>query len=690
MFDQPTPVAEFDLSAARSDTLGALADQNGTNFALFSEHATRVELCLYDPTGKVEVQRLDLPKVEGGIWHGYLPGIGPGQAYGYRVHGPFAPVQGHRFNPAKLLLDPYAMELTGDLVWDDALFGYPVGGSDTDLDDRDSAPFMPKCVVADPTFDWDAENSLSHAWEDTVIYEAHVKGLTQLHPDVPEADRGTFAGLASDAVIAHLHRIGATAIELLPIHGFVQDRHLVEKGLSNYWGYNTISFFAPNRPYLKSGYIREVKQAIRRFHAAGIEVILDVVYNHTAEGNELGPTLSFRGIDNASYYLLSPDNPRHGFDTTGTGNTLNIAHPMVLRMVLDSLRYWVEAMHVDGFRFDLASTLGREPSGFDREGAFFNAIRQDPVLSKVKLIAEPWDIGEGGYQVGGFPWPFREWNDKARDDMRAFWRRDSGLAPQLSQRLLGSPTQFNHSNRPATSSVNFLAAHDGFTLADTVAYDGKHNEANGEDGADGHSNNLSHNLGAEGPTEDAGIREARRRRVLGMLATLALSQGVPMILSGDEFGQTQGGNNNAYCQDNETTWLAWDKADQDLISAVSVLMSFRKENGFSLASFAQGEGAADEAPVAQWHHPRGGAMTDEDWQAESLSCVMLELIRPGQSSLLICLNAADRITAALPEGAWVKRIDTSLSPVRVEEEAEGTIDLDWQSVVVFEGASRSC
>jgi glycogen operon protein len=347
-------------------------------------------------------------------------------------------------------------------------------------------------------------------------------------------------------------------------------------------------------------------------------------------------------------------------------------------------------MHVDGFRFDLASTLGREPSGFDREGAFFNAIRQDPVLSKVKLIAEPWDIGEGGYQVGGFPWPFREWNDKARDDMRAFWRRDSGLAPQLSQRLLGSPTQFNHSNRPATSSVNFLAAHDGFTLADTVAYDGKHNEANGEDGADGHSNNLSHNLGAEGPTEDAGIREARRRRVLGMLATLALSQGVPMILSGDEFGQTQGGNNNAYCQDNETTWLAWDKADQDLISAVSDLMSFRKENGLSLASFAQGEGAADEAPVAQWHHPRGGAMTDEDWQAESLSCVMLELIRPGQLSLLICLNAADRITAALPEGAWVKRIDTSLSPVRVEEEAEGTIDLDWQSVVVFEGASRSC
>ncbi len=686
MLDQPKPPVEFDLSAARSDTLGAVPDGNGTNFALFSDHATRVELCLYDPSGKVETQRLDLPQMEGGIWHGFLPGIGPGQAYGYRVHGPFAPEAGHRFNPAKLVLDPYALELTGELVWDDALFGYPVGGSDLELDDRDSAPFMPKCVVTDPTFDWDAEKTLSHPWEDTVIYEAHVKGLTKLHPDVPEADRGTFAGLASDAVIAHLHQIGVTAIELLPIHGFVQDRHLVEKDLSNYWGYNTISFFAPNRPYLKSGSIREVKQAIRRFHAAGIEVILDVVYNHTAEGNELGPTLSFRGIDNASYYLLSPDNPRHGYDTTGTGNTLNIAHPMVLRMVLDSLRYWVEAMHVDGFRFDLASTLGREPSGFEREGAFFNAIRQDPVLSRVKLIAEPWDIGEGGYQVGGFPWPFREWNDKARDDMRAFWRRDPGLAPRLSQRLLGSPTQFNHSNRPATSSVNFLAAHDGFTLADTVSYDGKHNDANGEDGKDGHSNNLSHNLGAEGPTEDEGIREARRRRVRGMLATLALSQGVPMILAGDEFGQSQGGNNNAYCQDNETTWLAWDKADADLIAAVSDLIGFRKELGLAQAPFAQGEGDGAEGMTVRWHHPRGDSMTAEDWQAEDLSCLMLELIRPDRPSLLLCLNAGDHLTATLPEGIWTKRIDTSLTPVTVAERAEGTITLDWQTVTVLESA----
>jgi isoamylase len=686
LLDTPNPHPDFDLTAARNDRLGAVSDENGTNFALFSDHATRVELCLYDAAGQVETHRADLPQMEGGIWHGYLPGIGPGQCYGYRVHGPYAPEQGHRFNPAKLLLDPYATELTGDLVWDDALFGYPVGGTDTDIDPRDSAPFMPKCVVADPAFDWDADAALNHAWEDTVIYEAHVKGLTKRHPGVPKADRGTFAGLASDAVIDHLHRIGATAIELLPIHGFVQDRHLVEKGLSNYWGYNTISFFAPNRPYLKSGQMLEVKKAIRKFHAAGIEVILDVVYNHTAEGNELGPTLSFRGIDNASYYLLSPDNPRHGFDTTGTGNTLNVAHPMVLRMVLDSLRYWVEAMHVDGFRFDLASTLGREETGFDREGAFFNAIRQDPVLSKVKLIAEPWDIGEGGYQVGGFPWPFREWNDKARDDMRAFWRRDPGLLPNLSQRLLGSPTQFNHSNRPATSSVNFLSAHDGFTLRDTVSYDAKHNEANGEDGADGHSNNLSHNLGAEGPTDDPGILAARARRVRAMLATLALSQGVPMILAGDEFGQSQSGNNNAYCQDNETSWLDWKTANDGLITVVSDLMRLRKDLGLSTALFSRGEDGATEAPVAHWHHPRGTAMTDADWQDAALSCILLDLIRPGKPRLLICLNAADRLTVTLPEGTWVKRADTSLTPLRTEDHVAGDIEVDWQTVCVFTAA----
>ncbi|NAZ38116.1 glycogen debranching protein GlgX, partial [Rubellimicrobium sp. CFH 75288] len=424
----PTDTLAFDRSRSRPDHLGAEFDGEGTTFALFSENATRVELCLFDDEGRHETHRLDLPEMEGGVWHGYLPGIGPGQVYGYRVHGPYAPAEGHRFNPHKLLLDPYARELRGAIEWDNALHGYVVEEGDDDTPDpRDSAPFMPKAVVADPDFDWEAERALLTRWEDTLIYEAHVRGLTMRHRDVPEQDRGTFRGLAAPAIIEHLQRLGVTAIELLPVHAFTNDRFLVEKGLSNYWGYNTLGFFAPHAPYLRTGRIREVKEAIRRFHKAGIEVILDVVYNHTCEGNEKGPTLSFRGIDNATYYLLSPEDRRHSFDTTGTGNTLNIAHPMVLRMVLDSLRYWVQVMHVDGFRFDLASTLGRESTGFEREGAFFAAIRQDPILSTVKLIAEPWDVGEGGYQVGGFPWPFREWNDKFRDDARAFWRKDPGL-----------------------------------------------------------------------------------------------------------------------------------------------------------------------------------------------------------------------------------------------------------------------
>ena len=685
MLDQKQPMPAFDLDAARSDTLGAVPDAKGTNFALFSEHATRVELCLFDETGATQMHKLDLPKMEGGIWFGYLPGIGPGQVYGYRVHGPFAPQSGHRFNPAKLVLDPYAMELRGDLIWDDAVFGYPVGGSDIEIDTRDSAPFMPKAVVTDPKFDWDADKMLNHPWEETVIYEAHVKGLTMRQPNVAKADRGTFAGLATDPVIAHLKRLGVTAIELLPVQGFVQDRHLVEKGLANYWGYNTLSFFAAYRPYLKSGHIREVKQAIKRFHAAGIEVILDVVYNHTAEGNELGPTLSFRGIDNASYYLLSPDNPRHGYDTTGTGNTLNMAHPMVMRMVMDSLRYWVEVMHVDGFRFDLASTLGREPTGFDRDSAFFTALRQDPVLSKVKLIAEPWDIGAGGYQVGGFPWPFREWNDKARDDMRAFWRRDPGLAPRLSQRLLGSPTQFNHANRPATSSINFLAAHDGFTLWDTVSYDGKHNDANGEDGRDGHSNNLSHNMGAEGETADAGILNARMRRIRAMLGTLFLSQGVPMLLAGDEFGQTQNGNNNAYCQDNEIAWLNWDAAHEGLMDVVATLIAFRREVGIPQARFVTADDAA--GPITQWLHPRGGEMQPDDWEDGGLAIFGLLLTMPSGLQMLICVNAGDDGAFALPDGDWTRRIDTSRDQINCADAASGGQAIAGQSVTVFVAAA---
>ncbi|MBP0482171.1 glycogen debranching protein GlgX [Sagittula salina] len=666
---------------ARPDRLGARFDGSGTNFALFSENAEKVELCLFDAAGETELSRLEMPRAEGGIHFGRVPDLMPGQAYGYRVHGPFEPEQGNRFNPHKLLLDPYAQAMRGYLKWDDALFGYPVGGSDLERDTRDSAPFMPKAVVADPVFDWEADASPQIPWRDTVIYEAHAKGLTMRHPGVVEADRGTIKALASDPIIDHLHRLGVTTIELLPIHAIVQDRHLEEQGLRNYWGYNTLGFFAPNRNYLAGEDVREVRAAVKKFHAAGIEVILDVVYNHTAEGNELGPTLSFRGIDNASYYLLSPDNPRHGFDTTGTGNTLNVAHPMVLRMVMDSLRYWVEAVHVDGFRFDLASTLGREPQGFEREGAFFNALRQDPVLSQVKLIAEPWDVGEGGYQVGGFPWPFREWNDKFRDDVRAFWRRDQGLLPDLAERLVASPVQFDHSLRPASSSINFVAAHDGFTLWDTVSFNDKHNEANGEDNRDGHSHNLSDNMGVEGATDDETVTAARLRRAKAMLATVLLSQGVPMILAGDELGQTQDGNNNAYCQDNETTWIDWDAARPEMTEAVAALTKLRRERRDLLAPY--GFWPRPEATASTWHHPEGREMTDGDWQDAGLQAVALRHETGDQPALLLVFNAGDECEFTLPEGDWHLILDTARDPVDCDEAAEADLMLSPQSVAVL-------
>ncbi len=666
----------FDATKGRPDTMGAVSDGEGTNFALFSENATRVELCLYDTEGKVEVARLDLPDMHGGIWFGYLPGVGPGQVYGYRVHGPWAPEEGHRFNPAKLLLDPYARELRGELTWDPAVFGYT--GDDLTRDDRDSAPFVPKAVVSDPAFDWNADEALRHRWEETLIWEVHPKGATMRHPEVPEKDRGSLCGLASDPMINHLQRIGVTAVELLPMHGFLHDQFLLDKGLKNYWGYNTLSFFAPHRAYLKTGRANEVRQVVQKLHKAGIEVILDVVYNHTAEGSELGPTLSFRGIDNASYYLLAEDK-RHCFDTTGCGNTLNVAHPMVLRMVIDSLRYWVQVMHVDGFRFDLASTLGREAKGFEREGSFFAAIRQDPVLAQVKLIAEPWDIGEGGYQVGGFPFPFREWNDKARDDMRAFWRRDPGMKGDLAQRLLGSPIQFDHSQRPATSSINFLAAHDGFTLRDVVSYDGKHNEANGEDNRDGHDHNLSHNLGAEGQTDDPGILEARHRRSKAMLATVMLSQGVPMILAGDEFGQSQGGNNNTYAQDSEISWLHWEAADARLVDAVATLMAFRKKVSLADARFARAVGEGD-GPAISWHHA-SGEMGDGDWDQEGP--LGLRYHRT-EADLLIVLNAGHDATFILPDGSWRRQLDTAHDPIVADGVETGEVQVGWQTVSVWE------
>ncbi|GGG79826.1 glycogen operon protein GlgX homolog [Salipiger pallidus] len=675
----------FDLAAGRPDRLGARPDADGTNFALFSDHAERVELCLFDDDGTEQLACLDLPRSEGGVWYGYLPGIRPGQAYGYRVHGPFDPENGHRFNPAKLLLDPYAMAMRGYLEWDEALFGYPVGGSDLELDDRDSAPFMPKAVVADPDFDWEATETPQVPWDKTLIYEAHAKGLTMRHPGIIEADRGTFKALASEPIIEHLQKLGVTTIELLPIHAMVQDQHLIEKGLRNYWGYNTLGFFAPNRSYLAGEDVREVRQAVKRFHQAGIEVILDVVYNHTAEGSELGPTLSFRGIDNASYYLLA-DEKRHCFDTTGCGNTLNVAHPMVLRMVMDSLRYWVEVCHVDGFRFDLASTLGREPAGFEREGTFFNAMRQDPVLSQVKLIAEPWDIGDGGYQVGGFPWPFREWNDKFRDDTRAFWRRDPGKTGRLAQRLMGSPTQFDHSRRPATSSINFLSAHDGFTLWDTLSYDDKHNEANGEDNRDGHDHNLSHNMGVEGPTDDPAIDGARLRRAKAMLASLFASHGVPMILAGDEMGQTQGGNNNAYCQDNEITWIDWDAARPELVQAVSDMVAFRREWVGHLAP--GGFWPRPEATESHWLHPEGREMDEGDWNDEGLQVTGLLHRREDCPDLLIIVNAGDDCDFALPEGDWQRRIDTARDVVTCDEAASGTVGVAGQAVTIFSQPSE--
>lgn len=662
---------KFDPSGAYATALGAQFNGEGTNFALFSDHAERVELCLFDEAGNET--RLDLPEMEGGVWYGYLPGVVPGQRYGYRVHGPYAPSEGHRFNANKLLIDPYARQLTGPVVWNGALFGYDVStGDDTTFDERDSAPYVPKCFVTDPAYDWDQDRALHTPWSETVIYEAHVRGLTMLRDDVPEEMRGTFAGLASDPMIEHLQKIGVTAVELLPVHAFLQDSHLIEKGLSNYWGYNTLNFFAPERRYLRTGEWGEIKEAVTRFHKAGIEVILDVVYNHTAEGSELGPTLSFRGIDNQSYYLHGEDK-RHCYDVTGTGNTVNVAHPMVLRMVLDSLRHWVQEMHVDGFRFDLASTLGREPTGFEREGGFFAAIRQDPVLGSVKLIAEPWDIGEGGYQVGGFPWPFREWNDKFRDDVRAFWARKGGMKGKLAERLCGSPVQFNHSNRPATSSVNFIAAHDGFTLWDVVSYNDKHNAANGEDNNDGHDHNLSDNMGAEGHTDDADVIAARMRRVRAMLSTLMLSRGVPMILAGDEVGNSQDGNNNAYCQDNEIGWTRWANEAEGLTKTQAELAALRQKHPLL------GEARFASDTTVTWRGPDGGAMTDELWQDDDSSIIMD--IEGAETRLLVVINGGDAETVALPEGEWQLSFASEDGSATLKD--DGTLNMDWQAVAVL-------
>ncbi|BAK65716.1 glycogen debranching enzyme [Sphingobium sp. SYK-6] len=684
--------------------LGAEFTGEGTHFAVFSENAEAIELCLFSPDGSEELQRLELPHREGSILSGYLPGVRPGQLYGYRAHGAYAPEEGHRFNPNKLLLDPYAREVAGQIRWDDALWGYDLqSGDDLTFDERDSAPFMVKSVVQDPDFDWEDDKAIRRSWTESVIYEAHVRGLTMVHPDVPEELRGTYAGMVSDPILDHLRKLGVTAIELLPCQFFLDDRALVDRGLSNYWGYQTLGYFAPEPRFLQQrdgapSAIRQFKNMVKRFHRAGIEVIMDVVYNHTAEGSERGPTLCFRGLDNAAYYALSPENPRYSFDQTGTGNTLSVAHPMVLRMVLDSLRYWVQVMHVDGFRFDLASTLGRQAAGFDREGTFFGAIRQDPILAGVKLIAEPWDVGEGGYQVGGFPHPFREWNDKFRDTVRGFWRGDEGMVGDLAGNLLGSPVQFNHSDRGATSSINFLAAHDGFTLMDTVSFNDRHNEANGEDGADGHDNNVSDNMGAEGETEDEAIIAARARRRRNMIATLFLSQGVPMLLAGDEIGHSQGGNNNVYCQDNETAWIDWNRRDDAFLDFVSNMIAFRRDHPvLSQDMFLLGESTEEHRIEIAWHQPDGREMDEELWGQAGLRVLGLFVDHSARapfveneniSALFIVLNAGDGLDFTLPTPngvtGWVRVVDTARDEAFAPEPCPGdTVAIEPASVCVF-------
>jgi len=606
---------------------GATWDGEGVNFALFSEHAEKVELCLFDHKGQRELQRIELRERTGEIWHCYLPEARPGLLYGYRVHGPYRPGEGHRFNPHKLLVDPCARDILGKLSWSDAHYGYRVGSKNEDLsfDRRDNAPGMPKCMVIDPAFTWGDDRSPRIAWHDTVIYELHVRGFTMQHPDIPPQLRGTYAGLATAPAIEHLKRLGVTTVELMPVHTYLDDHRLVKQGLRNYWGYNSFGFFAPDARYSATGLVSEFKTMVKTLHSAGIEVILDVVYNHTAEGDHLGPTLSFRGVDNASYYRLKADNPRHYVDYTGCGNTLNMQHPRVLQLIMDSLRYWVLEMHVDGFRFDLASALARELHAVDRLGAFFDIIHQDPVLSQVRLVAEPWDLGEGGYQVGNFPVGWAEWNDKYRDTMRAYWKGDGGLIGEFAQRLTGSSDLYGPSGRNPNASINFITAHDGFTLHDLVSYDRKHNEANLEHNRDGNNNNLSWNCGVEGPSDDPEIEALRARQKRNFLATLLFSQGVPMLLAGDELGRTQRGNNNAYCQDSETGWVDWNLGPDErvLLEFVARMVRLRRNHPvFRRRHFFQGRPIrGKDIKDIMWLSPDGNEMSDEEWNNSFARCL---------------------------------------------------------------------
>jgi len=660
------------LTAGTFSRLGASWDGRGTNFALFSANAEKVELCLFDNQGRRELERIELPERTEDIWHGYLNDVTPGQLYGYRVHGRYEPERGHRFNPNKLLLDPYARRLAGRLVWSDAHFAFRVGSSREDLsfDRRDNARGMPKAVVVDEISNGSRrEIRPSTSWEDTIIYEAHVKGLTQMRADVPPALRGTYAGLSCPGMIEHLKRLGVTAVELLPVHAFIDDRVLVEKKLVNYWGYNSISYFVPEPRYALDNPLDAFRTMVSRLHDAGIEVLLDVVYNHTAEGNHLGPTLSFRGIDNASYYWLSHENPRFYDDFTGVGNSVNLTHPRVLQMVMDSLRYWVEVCHVDGFRFDLATTLARSEAGFDRNSAFFTAIRQDPVLASVRLVAEPWDLGMSGYQVGAFPSQWSEWNDRYRIAMRRYWSGEGSLIGEVSNRMTASSDLFNHDGRTQRASINHITVHDGFTLADLFSYNQKHNEANGEDNRDGSNDNHSNNCGHEGPTDDPAILALRNRLRKNQLACLMLAQGVPLLLAGDEAGNSQNGNNNAYCQDNETGWVDWQglgRAGDDLVDFIGHLSELRRQFPQIRTHHWLDGRRLDGTYGVLWLTPAAEEMTESDWKFPEgrFLAYVLGAVEQGQPPIFIVLNAApEEIAFKLPKlpeySSWRQVLNTA-------------------------------
>ena len=696
------------IGEGRPTPLGATWNGVGVNFAVFSANATKIELCLFDNQGDTEIDRIELPEYTNQVFHGFLPDARPGQIYGYRAYGPYDPKAGQRFNPNKLLLDPYAKSLVGHLEWNPALFGYQVETmDDLTFDERDSARYMPKSRVIDQAFSWGTDRPPRTGWDQTVIYEAHVRGLTKKHPEVPEPLRGTFRGLTDPAVIRHLKSIGVTAIELLPVHTFIDDDYLLDKGLTNYWGYNSISFFAPARRYgsVPDFAFAEFKEMVARLHEEGIELILDVVYNHTAEGNERGPTLCFKGLDNTSYYRLIADKPRYYINDTGTGNTVNLSHPRVIQMVTDSLRYWATDMHVDGFRFDLGTILAREPYGFDQQSGFLRAVGQDPVLSQVKLIAEPWDCGPGGYQVGAFPPGWGEWNDRFRDVIRSFWKGDESMLSEVATRLTGSADKFNWGGRRPWSSVNFLTAHDGFTLHDTVAYNDKHNEANGENNRDGTDNNHSWNCGAEGETDDQEIRALRERQKRNLLATLLLSQGLPMIVAGDEFGRTQRGNNNAYCQDNDISWVDWDH-DEDAkslirfvgnVARIRATFPILRRERFLTGVYNEALGIKE----LTWLNANGDEMSGADWKDPRAKCIGLTLDGRAQPTgipkrgidrtLLLVLNAYhDVVDFTFPTVSggigWMLLVDTN-RPSGIETsrfDFRAAYGMTGRSLVLFE------